>query len=83
MTTDVVVTMVVQAAVHAIIHARRNPKAIPSNPPPAEINTASLTNCRAISSRRAPTERRGRLAWFTGATLVAGALAVRAYLTAT
>src|SRR4051795_1823355 len=30
----------------------------------------------------APTERRGRLAWFTGATLVAGALAVRAYLTA-
>ena len=31
----------------------------------------------------APTERRGRLAWFTGATLVAGALAVRAYLTAT
>ena len=31
----------------------------------------------------APTERRGRLAWFTGATLVAGALAVRAYMTAT
>jgi hypothetical protein len=31
----------------------------------------------------APTERRARLAWFTGATLVAGALAVRAYLTAT
>jgi hypothetical protein len=31
----------------------------------------------------APTDRRGRLAWFTGATLVAGALAVRAYLTAT
>src|SRR3954467_14162599 len=31
----------------------------------------------------APPERRGRLAWFTGATLVAGALAVRAYLTAT
>jgi hypothetical protein len=31
----------------------------------------------------APNERRGRLAWFTGATLVAGALAVRAYLTAT
>ena len=31
----------------------------------------------------APAERRGRLAWFTGATLVAGALAVRAYLTAT
>src|SRR6201995_2405734 len=31
----------------------------------------------------APTERRGRLAWVTGATLVAGALAVRAYLTAT
>jgi hypothetical protein len=31
----------------------------------------------------APDERRGRLAWFTGATLVAGALAVRAYLTAT
>ena len=31
----------------------------------------------------APVERRGRLAWFTGATLVAGALAVRAYLTAT
>ena len=30
----------------------------------------------------APTERRGRLAWFTGATLVAGALAVRAYMTA-
>ena len=31
----------------------------------------------------APTERRSRLAWFTGATLVAGALAVRAYMTAT
>src|ERR1700757_3081134 len=31
----------------------------------------------------APTDRRGRLAWFTGATLVARALAVRAYLTAT
>jgi hypothetical protein len=29
----------------------------------------------------APADRRGRLAWFTGATLVAGALAVRAYLT--
>ena len=29
----------------------------------------------------APTERRGRLAWFTGATVVAGALAVRAYMT--
>jgi hypothetical protein len=29
----------------------------------------------------APAERRGRLAWFTGATLVAGALAVRAYMT--
>ncbi len=29
----------------------------------------------------APAERRGRLAWFAGATLVAGALAVRAYLT--
>src|SRR6201982_694957 len=31
----------------------------------------------------APTDRRGRLAWFTGATLVAGALAVRASLTGT
>ena len=31
----------------------------------------------------APADRRGRLAWFTGATLVAGALAVRAYMTAT
>jgi hypothetical protein len=31
----------------------------------------------------APADRRGRLAWFAGATLVAGALAVRAYLTAT
>ncbi len=31
----------------------------------------------------APAERRGRLAWFTGATLVAGALAVRAYMTGT
>jgi hypothetical protein len=29
----------------------------------------------------APTERRGRLAWFAGAMLVAGALAVRAYMT--
>lgn len=29
----------------------------------------------------APADRRGRLAWFTGATLVAGALAVRAYMT--
>jgi hypothetical protein len=29
----------------------------------------------------APAERRGRLAWFTGATLVAGALGVRAYMT--
>lgn len=29
----------------------------------------------------APVERRGRLAWFAGATLVAGALAVRAYTT--
>jgi hypothetical protein len=31
----------------------------------------------------APTERRRRLAWFAGATLVAGALAVRAYMTGT
>jgi hypothetical protein len=31
----------------------------------------------------APSDRRGRLAWFTGATLVAGALAVRAYMTGT
>jgi hypothetical protein len=31
----------------------------------------------------APADRRGRLAWFTGASLVAGALAVRAYMTAT
>ena len=31
----------------------------------------------------APAERRRRLAWFAGATLVAGALAVRAYLTGT
>ena len=31
----------------------------------------------------APTERRSRLAWFAGATLVAGALAVRAYMTGT
>ncbi|HTS72542.1 MAG TPA: hypothetical protein VMG74_02390 [Gaiellaceae bacterium] len=31
----------------------------------------------------APAERRARLAWFTGATLVAGALAVRAYMTGT
>jgi hypothetical protein len=31
----------------------------------------------------APAERRGRLAWFTGATLVAGALATRAYMTGT
>lgn len=30
----------------------------------------------------APAEPRRRLAWFVGATLVAGALAVRAYLTA-
>lgn len=30
----------------------------------------------------APLEPRRRLAWFTGATLVAGALAVRAYTTA-
>jgi hypothetical protein len=30
----------------------------------------------------APTEPRRRLLWFTGATLVAGALAVRAYTTA-
>jgi hypothetical protein len=29
----------------------------------------------------APTDRRRRLAWFAGATLVAGALAVRAYMT--
>jgi hypothetical protein len=29
----------------------------------------------------APADRRGRLAWFTGATLVAGALGVRAYMT--
>ena len=29
----------------------------------------------------APADRRGRLAWFTGAALVAGALAVRAYMT--
>lgn len=31
----------------------------------------------------APAERRARLGWFAGATLVAGALAVRAYMTAT
>ncbi|HZR94176.1 MAG TPA: hypothetical protein VFA56_00670 [Gaiellaceae bacterium] len=29
----------------------------------------------------APAERRARLLWFAGATLVAGALAVRAYMT--
>ncbi len=31
----------------------------------------------------APAERRARLAWFSGALLVAGALAVRAYMTGT
>jgi hypothetical protein len=31
----------------------------------------------------APGERRARLAWFAAATLVAGALAVRAYMTGT
>ena len=31
----------------------------------------------------APAERRARLAWFAGATLAAGALAVRAYMTGT
>ena len=31
----------------------------------------------------APADRRRRLAWFAGSTLVAGALAVRAYMTAT
>jgi hypothetical protein len=31
----------------------------------------------------APAERRARLAWFAGATLVGGALAVRAYMTGT
>ncbi|SRR5579875_1713647 len=31
----------------------------------------------------APADRRGRLAWFTGATVIAGALAVRAYMTGT
>jgi len=31
----------------------------------------------------APVERRRRLAWFAGATLLAGALAVRAYMTGT
>ena len=31
----------------------------------------------------APAERRARLGWFAGATLVAGSLAVRAYMTAT
>ena len=31
----------------------------------------------------APPDRRGRLAWFAGATVVAGALAVRAYMTGT
>ena len=29
----------------------------------------------------APSDQRGRLAWFTGATLLAGALGVRAYMT--
>jgi hypothetical protein len=31
----------------------------------------------------APADRRARLAWFAGATLVAGALGVRAYMTGT
>ena len=31
----------------------------------------------------APADRRARLAWFAGATLVAGALALRAYMTGT
>jgi hypothetical protein len=31
----------------------------------------------------APADRRRRLAWFAGATLLAGALAVRAYMTGT
>ena len=31
----------------------------------------------------APADRRSRLAWFAGATLVAGALAVRAFMTGT
>ena len=31
----------------------------------------------------APADRRARLAWFAGATLLAGALAVRAYMTGT
>ena len=31
----------------------------------------------------APADRRARLGWFVGATLIAGALAVRAYMTGT
>ena len=42
----------------------------------------TLSLCAALSPwLYAPAERRRRLAWFAGATLVAGALAVRAYLT--
>jgi hypothetical protein len=42
----------------------------------------TLSLCAVLSPwLYAPAERRRRLAWFAGATLVAGALAVRAYLT--
>jgi len=44
----------------------------------------SLTLCAVLAPwLYAPSERRSRLLWFAGATLVTGALAVRAYMTGT
>src|SRR4051794_37167627 len=59
-----------------------------SNPPRAPHRLHYLYGSLALLAvlapwLYAPAERRARLAWFAGATLVAGALAVRAYMTGT
>ena len=45
------------------------------------IGLLLLSDHRRAPELYAPAERRRRLAWFAGSTLVAGALAVRAYMT--
>ncbi len=52
------VTIVFHSAARAINHDRKYPNAMPTTPPPIEIRMDSKRNCRTMSPRRAPIDRR-------------------------
>ena len=72
--------LIAQVGLGLLLSQRPPPRAAP---PPLPLRLAvACSPCSRRGSTRRPTGAR-RLAWFAGATLVAGALAVRAYMTGT